>query len=93
MSFPVSTLEAPSSRGFFFIFGLDLWVTLEGAITAFEEAMAEIDGFVSADSATTHELNRALREISSAGRALQDLARTLEDQPEALIRGKSGSRP
>jgi paraquat-inducible protein B len=66
---------------------------LEGAINAFQEAMSEIDGFVSADSATTHELNRALREISSAGRALQDLARTLEAQPEALIRGKSGSRP
>jgi paraquat-inducible protein B len=66
---------------------------LEGAISAFREAMQQVDGFVSPDSATTHELNRALREISSAGRALQALAKTLEAQPEALIRGKSGDKP
>jgi len=66
---------------------------LEGAISAFSEAMNEVDSFVSPDSATTHELNRALREISNAGRALQALAKTLEAQPEALIRGKSGDRP
>ncbi len=68
-------------------------VTLEDAIGAFREAMTKVDGFVSPDSATTHELNRALREISNAGRALQALAKTLEAQPEALIRGKRGSGP
>ena len=60
---------------------------------AFEAAMQQFDGFISPDSATTHELNRALREISLAGRSLQALAKTLEEQPEALIRGKTGKRP
>ena len=40
------------------------------------------------DSPTTYQLNRALRELALAGRALQSLAKTLEEQPEALIRGK-----
>lgn len=66
---------------------------LDEAIAAFRSAMEEMDSFVSPDSSTTHELNRALREISNAGRALQALAKTLEAQPEALIRGKSGNGP
>jgi len=61
---------------------------LDEAIIAFENAMVEIDGLVSEDSATTFELNKALRELAAAGRALQMLAKTLEEQPEALIRGK-----
>jgi paraquat-inducible protein B len=63
---------------------------LEDAMIAFEQAMLEIDDLVSPDSATTYQLNRALEELARAGRALQLLARTLEEQPEALIRGKSG---
>jgi paraquat-inducible protein B len=63
---------------------------VEDAMIAFEQAMLEIDGLVSPDSATTYQLNRALDELARAGRALQLLARTLEEQPEALIRGKSG---
>ena len=62
---------------------------LDDALISFEEAMAEIDALVSADSATTYELNKALRELAQAGRALQLLAKTLEEQPEALLRGKS----
>jgi paraquat-inducible protein B len=63
---------------------------VEEAMIAFERAMLEIDELVSPDSATTYQLNRALEELARAGRALQLLARTLEEQPEALIRGKSG---
>ena len=62
------------------------------AIAAFEEAMADIGGLVSYDSATTHRLNEALQEISRAGVALQSMAKTLEEQPESLIRGKSGDK-
>ena len=62
---------------------------LDDALIAFQQAMSEIDALVSADSATTYELNKALRELAQAGRALQLLAKTLEEQPEALIRGKS----
>ena len=63
---------------------------VEDAMIAFEQAMLEINGLVSPDSATTYQLNKALEELARAGRALQLLARTLEEQPEALIRGKSG---
>jgi paraquat-inducible protein B len=66
---------------------------LDEAILAFENAMIEIDGLVSEDSATTYELNKALRELAQAGRALQLLAKTLEEQPEALIRGKREETP
>ena len=66
---------------------------LDEAIMAFESAMTEIDGLVSEDSATTYELNKALRELAQAGRALQLLAKTLEEQPEALIRGKREETP
>ena len=48
---------------------------------------------MSEDSATTHELNKALRELAQAGRAMQLLAKTLEEQPEALIRGKREENP
>lgn len=62
--------------------------TLEQAATAFDQTMRQIEGLVSEDSATTWQLNQALRELTQAGRALQSLARTLEEQPEALLRGK-----
>jgi len=65
---------------------------LNVAIAAFEEAMTDIGGLVSYDSATTHRLNEALQEISRAGVALQSLAKTLQEQPESLIRGKSGDK-
>jgi len=66
---------------------------LDDALIAFQEAMTEIDALVSADSATTYELNKALRELAQAGRALQLLAKTLEEQPEAMIRGKREDKP
>ncbi len=62
---------------------------LDTAMAAFEETMVGIDALVSDDSATTYALNKALREISLAARELQLLAKTLEEHPEALIRGKS----
>ena len=65
---------------------------LENATIAFEAGMREIDGLVAPDSRTVYQLNQALQELAKAGRALQLLARTLEEQPEALIRGKSGGQ-
>ncbi len=67
----------------------DNMVILRSATERFESTMGEIDGLVSADSATTYRLNEALRELALAGRALQMLAKTLEEQPESLLRGKS----
>lgn len=65
---------------------------LESAILAFEDGMSEVEGLVDPDSTTVYELNRALRELSQAGRALQLLGKSLEEQPEALIRGRSGDK-
>jgi len=63
--------------------------TLQPAIVAFEQAMSEINDLVSDDSATVYRLRQALREVALAGRELQLLAKTLEEHPEALIRGLS----
>jgi paraquat-inducible protein B len=67
---------------------LETLKVLDAAMLAFEETMNAIDGLVSDDSATTYALNKALREISLAARELQLLAKTLEEHPEALIKGR-----
>ena len=64
--------------------------TLNQAITAFETAMEDIDSLVAPDSPTTYRMNEALKELALAARAMQQLAKTLEEQPEALIRGRRG---
>jgi paraquat-inducible protein B len=63
--------------------------TLDTAMATFEKTMVEIDDLVSEDSATTFALNKALREIYLTARELQLLAKTLEEHPEAIFRGKS----
>lgn len=62
---------------------------LDTAMVAFEQTMIEIDDLVSEDSAATYALNKALREIYLAAKELQLLAKTLEEHPEALLRGKN----
>ncbi|MEP0202424.1 MAG: MlaD family protein [Halioglobus sp.] len=61
---------------------------LNTAAAAFEQAMQGVTEIVSDDSSTRYQLDIALKEIASASRALQLLARTLEERPDALIRGK-----
>lgn len=63
--------------------------SLDQAIAAFERSMSNIDHLVAPDSATTYQLNKALRELSLASKAIQQLALTLNEQPESLLRGKS----
>jgi paraquat-inducible protein B len=65
---------------------------LEDAITSFEQGMNSIEGLASPDSATLYQLNNALQEMTRAGRSLQSLANTLEQQPESLIQGKRGDK-
>jgi paraquat-inducible protein B len=65
---------------------------LNTAIAAFENTMEGLDGLVAYDSATMYQLNQALRELSLAGKAVQELADTLEQQPESMIRGKRGDK-
>ncbi|MEE4146951.1 MAG: MlaD family protein [Halieaceae bacterium] len=61
---------------------------LNDAIQAFENTMVNIDSLVSPGSATTYQLNKALRELTLASRAIQELANMLDRQPESLLRGK-----
>jgi paraquat-inducible protein B len=63
---------------------------LNKAIESFDVAMKNIDGMVAPESPTSYRLNEALKELALAARALQQLAKTLEEQPEALIRGRKG---
>jgi paraquat-inducible protein B len=65
---------------------------LDEAIVAFEQMMSSVDGVVSSDSETIYRLNKALREVARAGKSVQSLAVTLENEPEALIKGKSGDK-
>lgn len=65
---------------------------LDEAIVAFEQMISGVDGLVSSDSETVYRLNKALQEVARAGRSVQSLAVTLENEPEALIRGKSGDK-
>jgi paraquat-inducible protein B len=66
---------------------------LDATLAEFHQTMSEINHLIGDDSSTRYELNKARRELSLAGRAMQLLAKTLEEQPEALLRGKTEDRP
>ncbi len=64
----------------------------EAAIKEAEETMASIRAVVDPDSATFYEINRTLKEVSSAARSLRLLANYLERNPRALIFGKPATK-
>ncbi|WP_116364805.1 MlaD family protein [Parahaliea mediterranea] len=66
---------------------------VEASLQNFDRTLKGVDNLIAEDSPTTYELNRALTELAEAGRALQLLAKTLEEQPEALLRGKNEDAP
>lgn len=66
---------------------------VEDSLLKFNRTLEGVDELIAEDSPTTYELNRALTELAEAGRALQLLAKTLEEQPEALLRGKTEDSP
>lgn len=66
---------------------------LAEAITAFEVTMSDLNTMINPDSPTNYELNKALREVALASRAIRLMAKTLEEQPESLIRGKQEDKP
>jgi paraquat-inducible protein B len=66
-------------------------MTLERARQALDQVratMRSVGGLTAEDSRTVTNLNMALRAFTDATRAVERLAKTLERQPEALIRGK-----
>ncbi|SIN96032.1 PqiB family protein [Halodesulfovibrio marinisediminis] len=54
------------------------------------ETMEGANNLLAKDSPTVVELQRALREMSEAARAVRSLADQLERHPESLLRGKEG---
>jgi paraquat-inducible protein B len=67
--------------------------SLEEALRATRDAMGGLGRQVADDSPTLQQLGATLRELSRASRSLQGLLQTLEDQPDALLRGRRESSP
>ena len=61
---------------------------LNKAIKGFEQTIANINSMVEPGSATTYQLNKALKDLGMAGEAIKQLANTINEQPESLLRGK-----
>lgn len=57
-----------------------------------QKTMVSAGGLVDGNGLTVMELNRALREVSEAARAVRILANTVERNPEILLRGKGAQR-
>jgi len=64
---------------------------LDSALLATERVMQSLGDQVDAGSPTLYQLNTTLKELADASRALQSLARMLEEHPEALLRGRRGN--
>ena len=61
---------------------------LDEALGATRNAMDGLDGQLAPGSPTVYQLNATLSELARASRALQDFLQVLEDQPDALLRGR-----
>jgi paraquat-inducible protein B len=68
---------------------------VDNSLAAFRTTLGGVDYTLSDDSAVIYDFRNAATELAKAGRALQSLAETLEEQPESILRGKSalGSKP
>lgn len=61
---------------------------LEHTLANFDQTLEAVDGLIADDSSTRYQLDKALKELALAGRAIRLLAKTLEEQPEAILRGR-----
>lgn len=61
---------------------------LSHAANQTEKTMSSAHGIVDRNSSTMMELNKTLRDIGEAARAMRSLAHTIERNPESLLRGK-----
>lgn len=62
---------------------------LNRSMQSFEQAAANIEHAFSEDAPLLYQLTRTLEDMSRSSRALRSLSETLEQQPEALLRGRS----
>lgn len=73
-------------------FDKDLMPRLSATLDQARVALESADNLIAEDSAIYQEVKRALREIAAAARSIRGMADYLERHPEALIKGKGGSR-
>lgn len=64
-----------------------------GTLEQAELTLATLRDTVKGTSDLQYEMTITLREVSAAARALRQMAEALEQNPESLLRGRSGSRP
>jgi len=62
----------------------------QGALGEVGRAAAALRDATGGDSTLVRSTERTLQDVSRAARALRDLAETLEQQPDALLRGRQG---
>lgn len=62
---------------------------LSNSLEQVNKTAASIDGAVSENSPLINQLNSTLNEISRSATSFRNLTETLEQQPEALLRGKN----
>lgn len=63
-------------------------VMLQKTLDQFNNTAQSLDSTLAEDSPLVYQLNRTLKDVSRSADALRNLSDTLEQQPEALLRGK-----
>jgi paraquat-inducible protein B len=53
-----------------------------------QQVLAVLEGDIGEDSELVYELKKAIKEVGTAGKAIQSLAKALEQQPESLLFGR-----
>jgi len=53
-----------------------------------QQTLAVLEGDIGEDSELMYELKKAVKEVGTAGKAIQSLAKALEQQPESLLFGR-----
>lgn len=61
---------------------------LQQSLQQFNQTAQSLDNTFSEDSPLVYQLNNTLKDVSRSANALRNLSDTLEQQPEALLRGK-----
>lgn len=68
----------------------DSLAQLNGVLDRAGASMANLEKAAAPDSPPRRQLSQAMHELSLAARALRSLARSLEEHPESLLRGRQG---
>ena len=62
---------------------------IDQSLVSVKKTLKTTDGLLSEDSELMYSLQDALSEVANAARSVRNLADTLEQQPEAILRGKT----